>query len=342
MKKHLFLVLACLVGTVQAFASGCETDCCNPCSAPSDCCLDFDSKLYVSVGGGLRWDSISWKTSASGFNNGDFRQKWRDIKLGVIEADMAFLVNDHYLIKGDFDYGWVYGKSRLSTNTFGESSAFASSSSNFSTRSRNGHAYDLSGGIGYQFNFDCWSGSIAPLVGYSYNYLQLRRGSFDLYDSSVSDNLSSSSNANTHRFRLSGPWFGFGATYNVNCETLLYLDYAFHWTNFRAKLDEGLAFENTNTTFSRSYRKKNAYGNEVTLGGIYTLCDGFFAGLKFNYKNWYTSKGRNNSSPYNEGSGFGSSSNSSSSFSNSSGENSRFRHLDWNTYMVTVDIGYTF
>lgn len=336
MKKQIFLVLACLVSTVQAFASGCcdTSDSCNPCCAPSDCCLDFDSKLFVDVGGGLRWDSISWKTSASSFSSNDFHQKWRDIKLGVIEANVAFLACDHYLLKGDFDYGWVYGKNHLSTNTFGSSSGFSSSSSSFSSHSKKGHAYDLSAGVGYQFNFDCncMSGSVAPLIGYSYNELSLNRKSFDVYEPEISIS-SSSSNGHSHKFRMSGPWLGFAATYQATCEMLLYLDYAFHWANFRATLDEGLAFEDSSLNFSRSFKSKNAYGNEVTLGGVYTLCDCWFAGLKFNYKNWFTSKKNHHcNDPYS--SGFNSSS--------SSNESSRFRNLDWNTFIVTVDIGYTF
>lgn len=336
MKKKIFLVLACLVSTVQAFASGCcdTADSCNPCCAPSDCCLDFDSKIFASVGGGLRWDSIGWKTSATGFSSDSFHQKWNDIKMGVIEANVAFLACEHYLLKGNFDYGWVYGKNHLSTNTFGSDSDF-SSSSNFGSHSKNGHAYDLSAGIGYQFNFECYPVSVAPLVGYSYNVLNLRRSSFDLYGTTV--DVSSSSNGHNHKFRLSGPWLGFGAAYQASCDFLVYLDYAFHWANFRATLDEGLAFENADLNFSKSFKSKNAYGNEVTIGGVYTLCDCWFAGLKFNYKNWYTNKKRHHTDPYDSsfsGSGSGSGS--------SSGDSSRFRNLDWNTYIVTVDIGYTF
>lgn len=323
MKKQIFLVLACLVGTVQAFASGCDTDCCNPCSAPSDCCLDFDSKLFVDVGGGLRWDSLSWKTSASGYSCNDFRQKWSDIKLGVIEANFAFLACEHYLLKGNFDYGWVYGKNHLSANRFGFNS-FSDSSSRSSAHSKKGHAYDLSAGVGYQFNLDCWSASIAPLVGYSYNVLSLNRGSFGPYN----HRDSSSCGSNKHKFRLSGPWLGFASTYQANCDMLFYLSYAFHWASFRATVDEGLAFESFNNRHSsRSFKSKNAYGNEVTIGGVYTLCDCWFAGLKFNYKNWFTNKKRHHDGPYDDW---------------SSSSKSRFRHLDWNTYIVTVDIGYTF
>lgn len=336
MKKKIFLMLACLVSTVQAFASGCcdTTDSCNPCCAPSDCCLDFDSKIVASVGGGLRWDSIGWKTTASGFSSDSFHQKWRDIKLGVIEANVAFVACDHYLLKGNFDYGWVYGKNKLSTNRFGSSSDF-SCSSNFSSHSKNGHAYDLSAGVGYVFNFECWPVSIAPLVGYSYNVMNLRRSSFDVYNTPISgeSSCSSSSNGHSHKFRLSGPWLGFGTTYQATCEILVYLDYAFHWANFRATLDEGLAFYDTTLDFSKSFKSRNAYGNEVTIGGLYTLCDCWFAGLKFNYKNWYTSKKHHHNDPYD--------SSFCSSNSSSSGS-SRFRNLDWNTCMVTVDIGYTF
>lgn len=335
MKKQIFLILACLVGAVQVFASGCgETDYC----CPTDCCLDFDSKLTVDVGGGLRWDNLSWKSCGSVYGSSEnFRQKWNDIKIGLIEADFQFLACEHYLLKGDFDYGWVYGKNHLSSSDFGSMDSFgdSSSSSGFSSKSNKGHAYDVSLGVGYQFNWDCYQIAFAPLVGYSYNFLKINRhGGITPYDSTLLSSSDSEISTSGHKFRLSGPWVGFAATYQATCEMLFYLDYAFHWATFRATVDDGFALANPSATdFSVSHRSKNTYGNEVTIGGIYTLCDCWFAGLKFNYKNWYNNKKHHHSSsPYS----------SSYDVGSSSSDDSSLRNFNWNTYIVTVDVGYTF
>lgn len=329
MKKQIFLILACLVGAVQVFASGCDTDYC----CPNDCCLDFDSKLTVDIGGGLRWDNLNWKSR--GFDSSErFHQKWNDIKIGLIEANFQFLACEHYLLKGDFDYGWVYGKNHLSSRFGSGSSDFSSDSSSGGGRhAKKGHAYDLSGAIGYQFNWECYQIAFAPLVGYSYNFLKLDRHNRGPYSSSSSSDSSSGSGGAGNKFWLSGPWVGFAATYQVTCEILAYVDYAFHWADFHARVENGLLFEGFSDTLTRKYRSKNAYGNEVTIGGVYTLCDCWFAGLKFNYKNWWTDKKKHHhSSPY------------SSSFSSSSGSGGDFnlRDFSWNTYIVTLDIGYTF
>lgn len=332
MKKQVFLTLACLVGAVQAFASGCcDTD---YCCQPSDCCLDFDSKLYANIGGGLRWDSLDWKSSGflgDSSSSGHFNQKWKDIKIGLIEANFLFLACEHYLLKGDFDYGWVYGKNNLHSSDFDSSDVSDSSSSFFSSKSKKGNAYDLSIGVGYQFNWDCYQIAFAPLVGYSYNHLKLNRHRNGPYSSEL-DGSSSGDGGSGHRFRLSGPWLGFAATYQATCEMQFYLDYAFHWASFRATVDNGfVVFDESATNTRANFRNNKTYGNEVTVGGTYTLCDCWFAGLKFNYKNWWGSKGHQHRSPYDF-----------SDSSSSSVTDAHFRNFNWNTYTLTVDIGYTF
>lgn len=333
MKKQIFLILACLVGAVQVFASGCcETD---YCCQPSDCCLDFDSKLTVDIGGGLRWDNIDWKSRGLLFGSSSsegFRQKWKDIKIGLIEANFQFLACEHYLLKGDFDYGWVYGKNHLSSSDFNDFSFSSSSSSGFSRKSKNGNAYDLSIGVGYQFNWDCYQIAVAPLVGYSYNYLKLNRHQFGPYGDDSSSS-SSGSSGRGHKFRLSGPWVGFATTYQATCEMLVYLDYAFHFASFKANVDNGFAFEESLSNTRANFKNNRTYGNEVTVGGIYTLCDCWFAGLKFDFKNWWGDKKHHHRSPYDF---------SSSSSGSSSGTSANFKNFNWNTYIVTVDIGYTF
>ena len=197
MKKQIFLVLTCLVGAVQAFGSGCDTDCCNDC-------MDFNSKLSVDLGGGLRWDDLNFKRH-NGFAN--TRDKLNDVKIGQIQGDVQYLACEHYLLKGYFDYGWVYGKSRHTVSVDNEGSSSDFSSDGFSSHAKNGQAYDLYGAVGYQFNFDCYQLSFAPLVGYSYNYLKLDRngngGSSSSGSSSSSDFSSSGSSGRGTKFWLS-------------------------------------------------------------------------------------------------------------------------------------------
>lgn len=306
MMKKLFLILALFAGSMQSYASDdwCASDCWSDC-------FGTDSTLNVEVGGGYRHDTLKWKTFAPGV---EIRHKWKDLNMGVVDTHAQLLVCEHYLLKFDFDYGWF---NRDGRHQLRESNFFTGSFDEFRPRVK-GDVYDVSGAIGYQFNWDCYRYSLAPLVGYSYNYQNFRnqrehRRSGEFFSGR------SFGRHNNYKFEWNGPWLGFITAFQPTCDWQVYLSYAYHWAWFRGKVHENRFFG------GRGHQRANdVSGNEVMVGTTYEFCDCWFLGLNFDYKSFFSNKGKFSRR---EGSGSG---------------RSRFRKLDWESYYVTVDIGYTF
>jgi len=304
MKKQLFLILACLSITAQSFADDwCAQDCCTDC-------FGFDSVLTFDVGGGYRNDSLKWKIFPDIDQENEIQERWKNIGLGVVEANAQFLACEHYLLKVDFDYGWFTNKGSQSYRSFGG----LEDELHYKSKPR-GNAYNLSGGIGYQFNFDCYRVSFAPLVGYSYHQQRFknRKYSNELFPE-IEDLLAH----NDYKFRWSGPWVGFALAYQATCELQLYFDYYYHWTRFRGTVNENFLLGQ----LPNHLRSNNAYGNEFTVGATYTFCDAWFVGLKYDYKEFCGSKGR--------------------SHFDEADFHSPLRSLNWQSSTVTLDVGYSF
>lgn len=304
MKKQLFLAFACFAVTMQSFA---DDICASNCSTD---CFGFDSVLTFDVGGGYRNDTLKWKVFPASNPGREVEEKWKDISIGVVEANAQFLACEHYLLKVDFDYGWFSrsGSKRYSAN------GGLGQSIDYKSKPR-GNVYDLSGGLGYQFNLESYRISFAPLAGYSYHQQRFKNGKHKDELSPFGDDLLAH---NDYKFRWSGPWAGFAMAYQATCELQLYVDYYYHWARFRGTVKEHLLLGG----FSNHLKSNRAHGNEVTVGGTYTFCDDWFVGLKFDYKQFCGKKGKLHAEAIQC--------------------TSAMRRLDWQSSTVTLDIGYTF
>ena len=301
MKKQIFLVLACLSMTMPSFAD-------DFCSSNYNAdCFGFDSVLTFDVGGGYRNDSVKWKTFPS--TDLEIEERWKNIGLGVVEANAQFLACEHYLLKVDFDYGWFSDNGSQTYKTFVDTAGVL----DYKSKPR-GNVYDLSGGIGYQFNFDRFRVSFAPLVGYSCHQQRFKSRTYINEADLTTDVLAH----NNYKFRWSGPWLGFALAYQATCELQLYFDYYYHWARFHGTVKENFLLGQ----FPSHLRSSNAYGNELTVGGTYTFCDYWFIGLKFDYKQFCGDKGK--------------------SITETLNLTSPLRKLNWQSSTVTLDIGYTF
>lgn len=304
MKKQLFLALACLSVTVQSLtADFCATDC-------STDCFGFDSVLTFDVGGGYRNDSLKWKVFPSTAPGIEIEEKWKNIGLGVVETNAQFLACEHYLLKVDFDYGWFSNNGSQRYSVIGSEGDII----DYKSKPR-GNAYDLSGGLGYQFNFDCYRVSFAPLVGYSYHQQRFKNRTYRNELNPLATDILAH---NDYKFRWSGPWVGFALAYQATCELQVYFDYYYHWARFRGTVKENFLLGE----LPSHLRSNRAYGNEFTVGAIYTFCDYWFVGLKFDYKQFCGNKGK--------------------SHVETADLTSPLRKLDWQSSTVTLDIGYTF
>lgn len=318
MKKRIVMFLACLAATVNAFAqdnSCCPQDACCDDSSYNGCCTDcfgFDSVLTFGVGGGYRTDELQWNVFPS-LTGLEVEEKWKNIQMGIVEADAQFLACEHYLLQVDFDYGWFNRSGHQTVNTFD----LASDTLIESLRSRTkGRAYDLSGAIGYQFNFWCYRFSLAPLVGYSYHFQKFENNGYTNELVPVDETFAGTHN--TYTFRWRGPFVGFTTAFQVTCDWQIYFSYAYHWARYRAKVNENFIVG----SFPSHQKANNARGNEFTLGTAYEFCDNWLLGVRLDYKNFSSNKG---SQEDDEGIII-----------------SNMRHLKWKTFSATLDLTYVF
>lgn len=301
MKKQIFLALAGLSIATLSFAD----DFCS--SNYSTDCFGFDSVLTFDVGGGYRNDSLKWKILNP---QSEIEENWKNIGLGVVETNAQFLACEHYLLKVDFDFGWFSnnGSQRYSVESI------IAPSSYYKSKPR-GNAYNLSGGIGYQFNFDCLRVSFAPLVGYSTSQQRFKNRNYVNEANPAGDDILAHNN---YKFRWSGPWLGFALAYQATCELQLYFDYYYHWTRFRGTVKEHFLLGQ----LPRHLRSNNVNGNQFTVGGTYTFCDYWSIGVKYDYKLYNGDKGKSTIEKLDL--------------------SSPLRKLNWQSSTITLDIGYTF
>lgn len=302
MKKQTILLLTCLMVTIQAFADFCGYDCCNNC-------FGFDSVLTFDVGGGYRNDSLKWKRDLPNSTE-VIQERWNNIGMGIVEANASFLACEHYLFKADFDYGWFNNSGHQTYKVFDNDALVEALKSRTS-----GNVYNLSGGIGYQFNFDCYRVAFAPLAGYSYDYLKYKNKK---YENELVDSEESVTYKNNYTYRWRGPWVGVAFAYQPCCDVLVFFDYSFHWSRLKAKVNEHFLLGEK----SQCFKANQAYGNEFTVGADYVFCDDWLLGVKFNYKNFWGNKARFHAQ--------------------NEEERSHVRKLSWVSYNITLDIGYKF
>lgn len=115
------------------------------------------------------------------------------------------------------------------------------------------------------------------------------------------------------KYAWNSGWLGIDFSYQFLCRYAVYLDYAFHIGTFQAKIDEFFR-DHTHT--------RQFHGNEVGAGLGYQICRGWFSALKFNYKSYWT---RNNRSATETADG-----------------NKHHRRNGWESYSVSVNLGYDF
>jgi hypothetical protein len=270
------------------------------------CCCNWSGSL--DIGGGYRQDHFNWDTLLPISPQTKIKEQWNDVSIGVIEANGQLYFEEAFLL-ADFSYGWICGGTHRLRNI---DIVTDQTIQNFSSKTK-GDVWDISGAIGYQFDFCKRRYFLAPMLGCSYHQQALKNHNYH-------DHLLDRTLAATSRFsyRFWGPWVGFALGYQWTCDWQVYLDYRFHWIRFRGKVNQDIGI------IVHNQKTRCHLENEVTLGVNYTFCDSWWAGLKVNYKNLNTNK------------------NNGRHYSPASHSNASLRNLRWESYTVSMDVGYAF
>lgn len=311
MKKLIFLALACLAGAVQSFAM--DSCCSDSCSD----CFGFDAVLTFNIGGGYRQDALKWTTYPTSAPGTVVHEKWKNLTMPIVEANAQFLACEHYLLRADFDYGWFCDNGKQSIRTLNAETGTLTGDLHAPTK---GRTCDLTGALGYQFNWCCYRYSLAPLVGYGYSHQKFVNKKY--HDELVPINPTIYTH-NTYRYRWSGPLVGVAAAYQITCNWQVAFEYAYHWLSYRAKITE--YFDPITTglpagPLTGTQKSRWGSGNEFTLSTAYEFAPDWLLSLKGNYKYYTAANGKFSNDTY----------------------VSQVKKISWTSWNVAVDLGYIF
>lgn len=269
MKKILVALIIGILSVIQLTADDCiYSGCCTDC-------FGFDSVLSFDVGGGYRQDNIQWDSFPPTVPALAVKEKWKNLQMGIVETNAQFLACEHFLVKADFDFGWFNNHNGKQTITgINLDSDYESEDLHARTK---GRMYDVSGALGYQFNWCCFRYSFTPLVGYSYHYQKLKNSEYqnELYPE-YGDFLAK----NNYIYRWRGPTLGCTIAMQICCDWQVYFTYNYHWLRFRGKVHENF-IANVDELKMKS---NNCSGNEFVLGTTYQFSECWFLGIKVDYK----------------------------------------------------------
>lgn len=287
---------------------------------------------------GYRRDDLKLKSSDTflGFDIHG-KEKFKDLDIFTLGLEIKALIPCWIYGRGNVDYGWICGEHdrdeykveiqgsggnlRTGAVTFPETDRALTH-----RRVRGKYVADLSAAFGYPFEFFCSKLMIAPIVGYSYNEQKLH----SRYHQSISFPLPNTSAFESNfpvpqlvnfddvyrkvRAAWWGPFVGFDIDYLVGCGWKVYGEFEYHFGT--AKLSTRTHFSEASSNavgagfFHESHRKR-AHGVNLRIGTNYLFWCNWLLGLHVDYKNWRSTHGSDT-------------------------------HLDWQSYGVGVDLGYSF
>lgn len=312
MKKRILMILTSLAGTMLLTADDCiYTECCTDC-------FGFDSVLTYDIGGGYRQDTLQWKSYPDNSPDTVIHEKWKDVEMGVVETDVQFLACEHYLLKVNFDYAMFdrSGHQKVTTEN-----TLTDTLTQYVQAHSKGRAYDISGSIGYQFNWGCYRYSFAPLVGYSYHFQKFKDHK---YTNELNDADNEIFTHNRYKYRWRGPTLGFATAYQICCDWQVAFSYVYHWVRYR-----GTVQENFFAGQLPQHQKANrGHGNEFILSTTYEFCENWLFAMKVDYKVFDGDKGHSVLDDEDS--------------SGSSAADARLKDIHWDSFTATIDVAYVF
>lgn len=272
----------------------------------------------LEIGVGYRWDSFKWTTSADPLSGSSSLSstdpaivgsspvgvrselKWKNLRIWQIEGRGKYVTCDNIYLRGYADYGWITHGRNTDVDFITDDEFSGSGSGDFVTgggseiasshnRSRKGHVYDVSFGLGYQFKMCDDSFALAPLVGYSWHgqHLNINHGRQSFPYSGSIPHLHS-----RYKARWDGPWIGFDLDYKF-CfccsEWDVFASYEYHWAYYHASADWNLR---SDLPSGFRHRAKRADGQIASVGAQWGFCDCWTVGILGQFQWWEARHGR--------------------------------------------------
>lgn len=191
--------------------------------------------------------------------------------LGNCGCETAWLKS--FYLRGYAAWGRVYsGKFKDSSITVGGNSA----ENNTSIKNGYSRTYDIALGWLYPW---CDTFGIGPVIGYNYDKLKTKQGSFD--NNPGADHV-------RYISRFKGGYVGVDLVYNL-CDWKLFAGYEYHWPKWSGGYR--LPGYDNDDAYSDKRSAKQGHGNVFYVDGRYVFCNCWELGLLFRYENYRSGSG---------------------------------------------------
>ncbi|MBI2400388.1 MAG: TonB-dependent receptor [Deltaproteobacteria bacterium] len=202
----------------------------------------FSETSEVSISTGKRVDNLDW--NIAGPTSGQFvnvrsELTWSDIESHEVRIGARIFLN-RYFLKGEAGYGFITDGQNQDSDFMGNDRTDEFSRSNNSAD--DGSVWDLSGGLGYLYQFPALGGKfdLIPMAGLSYHKQNLTITEGVQTIDTVSEQLGPFSGLNsTYEAGWGGPWAGVDLAYQRG-NLKLFGGFDFHVVYYRAEANWNL------------------------------------------------------------------------------------------------------
>lgn len=245
---------------------------------------------------GYRIDDFSWNIAGNIFGQDPnilSELSWKDLKIFQVKAHTRIDLDQNVFIQGSVNYGIIMSGKNQDSDYSGDNRTGEFSRSNNGANGDN--VMDVSIALGYNATSNPSRFKLSPLVGYSFNWQNLRMT--DGYqtvnidpDTGETDYTGPFPGLNsTYKTEWQGPWFGVNLEGEISSQWTVFGNFEYHLADYTGKgnwnlrddLDHPVSF----------LHSADGDGYTCSVGTAFSPNDQLQISLKYYFSSWSTGSG---------------------------------------------------
>lgn len=284
------------------------------------------SEGSLQIGGGYRQDQLKWNISGPNKHPDILSElEWKDLRIWQIAIQPECVLWNHLYLSVEGDYGWIVDGHNRDSDYLGScrTKEFCRSVS----QADEGNVCDGSLGIGYVLDQNNCAWRIFPLIGYSGHLQHLKMIGGKVLIHPYSGGLGSMNNLHSsYQACWYGPWVGIKTSYQPSEVWKLEAAYEYHIGHYRGRGHWNLRIDMPDGFW---HQTNQVDGHVFYLEGHYYFWVHYFVGAKILYQNWNAEHGLD-----------------ITPLVSSEGQYqcayTELNHVNWNSYLFQLQIGFCF
>ncbi len=218
---------------------------------------------------------------------------WKNLDIDQLSTHGKVVVNDTFVFKGNFSYGWILDGQVQNSDFVGDvKHPRQEEFSRTNHSAEGGSVLDTSSGMGLQFDFCSNRMSFTPLVGYAYQEQNLEVHDGVVTLNQIDDTPVGSPTGDIHssyETQWHGPWLGMDLSYDATKKLTLLFGFEYHFVNYSAV---GNWAQRDDFQHPKSYsHDADGDGLKLSGGADYAFSSHWSVNLNLTYQDWSTDTG---------------------------------------------------